>query len=258
VIDPKGNRLTVGPNGRAKANVNASAVVVQGKPEGEIQASGRVDLKQSAVVTGDIAAQHISIDEGPYFKERVNIHTLHVQGWIRAMRNQDDRSHATLGDFRLLRVPLLGHHSVPRATLDYPVATRITLVPLIWRPAMGNIVPASARPILERALDIVRMRANSNGECFGAEITEALQEAGTALGADGLEVLLTRTLLVRTMESLGETYPSEVLHNFETRMRVSEALRYLRETIDSTARLKNSPELPIGENGSELRTIAIE
>jgi cytoskeletal protein CcmA (bactofilin family) len=72
-IDPKGNRLTVGPNGRVKANVNASAVVVQGKLEGSIQASDRVDLKHSAVVTGDIAAQRISIDEGAYFKGRVNI-----------------------------------------------------------------------------------------------------------------------------------------------------------------------------------------
>jgi cytoskeletal protein CcmA (bactofilin family) len=43
VIDPKGNRLTVGPNGRVKADVNAS-VVVQGKQEGDIQASDRVDL----------------------------------------------------------------------------------------------------------------------------------------------------------------------------------------------------------------------
>jgi len=73
LIDPKGNRLTVGPNGRVKANVNASAVVVQGKLEGNIRASDRVDLKQSAVVTGDIAAQRISIDEGEYFKGRVNI-----------------------------------------------------------------------------------------------------------------------------------------------------------------------------------------
>ena len=32
-----------------------------------------VDLKQSAVVTGDIAAQHISTDEGAYFMGRVNI-----------------------------------------------------------------------------------------------------------------------------------------------------------------------------------------
>jgi hypothetical protein len=51
-IDPKGNRLTIGPNGRVKANINACAVIVQGKLEGNIQASHRVDLKQSAVVMG--------------------------------------------------------------------------------------------------------------------------------------------------------------------------------------------------------------
>ena len=73
VIDPKGKRLTVGPHGRVNANVNASAVVVQGELDGNVQASDRVDLKQSAVVTGDIAAQRISIDEGAYFKGRVNI-----------------------------------------------------------------------------------------------------------------------------------------------------------------------------------------
>jgi len=73
VIDPKGNRLTIGPNGRVKANVNACAVVVQGRLEGNIQATDRVDLKQSAVVMGDIATQRISIDEGAYFKGSVNI-----------------------------------------------------------------------------------------------------------------------------------------------------------------------------------------
>ncbi len=83
-IDPKGNRLTIGPNGRVKANVNACAVVVQGKLEGSIQASDRVDLKQSAVVTGDIATQRISIDEGAYFKGGVNIQKeeLKKQGMV--------------------------------------------------------------------------------------------------------------------------------------------------------------------------------
>jgi len=72
-IDPKGHRLTIGPNGRVKANVNACAVIVQGKLEGNIQASDRVDLKQSAVVMGDITTQRISIDEGAYFKGSVNV-----------------------------------------------------------------------------------------------------------------------------------------------------------------------------------------
>jgi cytoskeletal protein CcmA (bactofilin family) len=83
-IDPKGNRLTIGPNGRVKANVNASAVVVQGKLDGSIQASDRVDLKQSAVVTGDIATQRISIDDGAYFKGRVNIQKESPKEVVRA------------------------------------------------------------------------------------------------------------------------------------------------------------------------------
>jgi cytoskeletal protein CcmA (bactofilin family) len=72
-IDPKGNCLTIGPSGRVKASVTACAVVVQGQLEGNIQASDRVELKQSAVVMGDIATQHISIAEGAYIKGSVNI-----------------------------------------------------------------------------------------------------------------------------------------------------------------------------------------
>jgi cytoskeletal protein CcmA (bactofilin family) len=72
-IDPKGHRLTIGQNGRVKANVNASAVVVQGRLEGNIQASDRVDLKQSAVAEGDIVTRRISIEEGAQFKGSINI-----------------------------------------------------------------------------------------------------------------------------------------------------------------------------------------
>jgi cytoskeletal protein CcmA (bactofilin family) len=73
MIDLKGNRLTIGPNGQIKANVNARAVVVQGKLNGNIQASDRVDFKQSAVVMGDVTTQRISIEDGAYFKGGVDI-----------------------------------------------------------------------------------------------------------------------------------------------------------------------------------------
>jgi len=72
-IDPKGYRLTIGPNGRVKANITARAVVVQGRLEGNIHASDRVDLKQSATVVGDIVTQLISIDEGVTLTGRVNV-----------------------------------------------------------------------------------------------------------------------------------------------------------------------------------------
>jgi cytoskeletal protein CcmA (bactofilin family) len=70
----KGNSLTVGPNGQVKASVEAKGVVVQGKLEGNIQASDRVELRKSAIVTGDISTQRISIEEGAYLKGKVDIH----------------------------------------------------------------------------------------------------------------------------------------------------------------------------------------
>jgi hypothetical protein len=97
---------------------------------------------------------------------------------------------------------------------------------------MGNIVPSSAPQILEPTLDNVRIRANANGECFGGEIMDAMREVAESLRVDRLEVLLTRTVLVRTMESLGESYPAEVLQDYDNRMPVSKALKYLREAID--------------------------
>jgi cytoskeletal protein CcmA (bactofilin family) len=72
----KGNSLTVGPNGLVKASVDAKGVVVQGKLEGNIQASDRVELRKSAIVTGDITTQRISIEEGAYLKGKVDIHKI--------------------------------------------------------------------------------------------------------------------------------------------------------------------------------------
>ena len=113
---------------------------------------------------------------------------------------------------------------------------------------MSNLVPKSASQILERTLDTVRLRANSNGECFGGEIIDAMRESGMALGVDRLDVLLTRTILVRTMESLGESCPAEMLQDYQTRMPVSKALKYLNEAIVWTTRLKHSEHLDCRHN----------
>jgi cytoskeletal protein CcmA (bactofilin family) len=69
----KNHSLTVGPNGQIKASVEAKGIVVQGKLEGNLQASDSVDLRKSAVVSGDIITQRISIEEGAYLKGKVDI-----------------------------------------------------------------------------------------------------------------------------------------------------------------------------------------
>jgi cytoskeletal protein CcmA (bactofilin family) len=72
-IELRGNSLTIGPHGQVKANVNAKDVPVQGKLEGNIQASERAELKKTAVAVGDIVTQRVSIEEGAYFKGKVDV-----------------------------------------------------------------------------------------------------------------------------------------------------------------------------------------
>jgi cytoskeletal protein CcmA (bactofilin family) len=72
-IELHSNNLVVGPNGQVRANINAKGVVVQGKVEGNIRASERAELHKTAVITGDIVTRRIAIEEGAYFKGRVDI-----------------------------------------------------------------------------------------------------------------------------------------------------------------------------------------
>ena len=72
-IELRGHSLTVGPNGRVRAHVHARNVVVQGKVNGNIQASERVDLRASANVTGDITTARIAVEDGAFFKGGIDV-----------------------------------------------------------------------------------------------------------------------------------------------------------------------------------------
>jgi cytoskeletal protein CcmA (bactofilin family) len=72
-IELRGNNLTIGPNGQVRANVNAKGVTVQGKLEGIINASQRAELRKSAIAMGDIITQRVAIEDGAYFKGKVDI-----------------------------------------------------------------------------------------------------------------------------------------------------------------------------------------
>ncbi len=72
-IDLHEHSLTIGPHGRVRANVKARDVVVHGKVDGNIHGSDRVELKRSAVLTGDINTQRIVIEDGAFFKGAIDI-----------------------------------------------------------------------------------------------------------------------------------------------------------------------------------------
>src|ERR1700731_1597740 len=72
-IELRNHSLTDGPNGNVKANVTPNPVVIQGKLDGAVTASDRVELRKSAVVNGDVTTQRIAIEEGAFLRGKVDI-----------------------------------------------------------------------------------------------------------------------------------------------------------------------------------------
>ena len=67
------SRLTVGPNARVSAAIKAQDVIIFGRVNGNIHVTGSIDLRQSAVVTGDVLAGRLAIEESAMIKGRVEL-----------------------------------------------------------------------------------------------------------------------------------------------------------------------------------------
>ena len=65
--------LTIGPNGKIKAQVFAKSVIVLGEVHGNITASDKVDIRDAGSVEGDLIAPRIAIAEGAHFKGAVDM-----------------------------------------------------------------------------------------------------------------------------------------------------------------------------------------
>jgi cytoskeletal protein CcmA (bactofilin family) len=66
--------LTVGPEGRVRANLQAPSIEVQGRVEGDLYGLERAELKKSATVVGDIYTPRIAIEDGTSLTGSVHVH----------------------------------------------------------------------------------------------------------------------------------------------------------------------------------------
>jgi len=72
-IELRDHVLTVGPNGRIKAQVAAKAVVVLGQVTGNLTATEKVDIKENGSVEGDIVAPRVAIADGSHFRGSIDM-----------------------------------------------------------------------------------------------------------------------------------------------------------------------------------------
>lgn len=67
------SRLTIGPEANVAANVSARDILVLGKVQGNLAASGRVELRAGSAVEGDIQALRLSVEDNAMFRGKVDL-----------------------------------------------------------------------------------------------------------------------------------------------------------------------------------------
>jgi cytoskeletal protein CcmA (bactofilin family) len=72
-IQLKDNVLTIGPNGKIKAQIFAKSVIVLGEVTGNVTASDKVDIRDNGSVDGDLISPRVAIAEGAHFRGSVDM-----------------------------------------------------------------------------------------------------------------------------------------------------------------------------------------
>jgi cytoskeletal protein CcmA (bactofilin family) len=72
-VDLEEHALTVGAEGRVKANIKARVITVEGEVEGDLRARDQVVLRNEARVKGDITAPRVVLEDGANFRGLVDM-----------------------------------------------------------------------------------------------------------------------------------------------------------------------------------------
>lgn len=72
-IDLEKHHLTIGPNGKVEAEINAENVTISGRLAGNINARGKVEITRTAEFSGEIKAKRISVEDGAYLKAAIEL-----------------------------------------------------------------------------------------------------------------------------------------------------------------------------------------
>jgi cytoskeletal protein CcmA (bactofilin family) len=72
-VQLKNNSLTIGPNGKVRADVYAHSIYVDGFVEGDLFGSERVHIRKNAQVKGNVTSPRVSVEDGAKFKGAIEM-----------------------------------------------------------------------------------------------------------------------------------------------------------------------------------------
>ncbi len=72
-VDLKQNAVTIGKNGRAKAEIHAKVITVEGEVEGNLYGLDQIIIRNSGSVRGNLLAPRVAIEDGARFKGTIDM-----------------------------------------------------------------------------------------------------------------------------------------------------------------------------------------
>jgi cytoskeletal protein CcmA (bactofilin family) len=67
------SRLTIGPSASVAADLSAKDVLILGHVQGNVVASGRVELRAGCTMEGDIRALRLAVEDNAVFRGKVDL-----------------------------------------------------------------------------------------------------------------------------------------------------------------------------------------
>lgn len=72
-VSLKGCSVTIGPNGRVQAEIEAKSVVVGGQLHGNVVAEAKVEITATGTMVGDVHAPRVALADGASFKGSIDM-----------------------------------------------------------------------------------------------------------------------------------------------------------------------------------------
>jgi cytoskeletal protein CcmA (bactofilin family) len=90
-IEMMEHRLTIGANGRVRANVKVREIEVLGSLQGKIEAVDKVYIRRSAQLVGDIHSAGLIVEDGSYINGNIELSSEPARQNVRNPRTSADR-----------------------------------------------------------------------------------------------------------------------------------------------------------------------
>jgi cytoskeletal protein CcmA (bactofilin family) len=90
-VDLKQNNVTIGKNGRVRADVFGRVVVVEGEVDGNVFAREQAILRQAGAIRGNITSPRVVLEDGSRFKGSIDMEAPKETGGSSSSRQESNR-----------------------------------------------------------------------------------------------------------------------------------------------------------------------